>query len=187
MISGQRMAIKFLCIVLVCLFVSGNAEVRCIQSEREALLSFKSGLIDDYGFLSLWQSTECCKWYIWCWVQQHHWPCHHPPLNTTNYVGVLQGEVGSSLLELHHLNYLDLSSNDFGSNPIPEFIGFMKQLQHLFLMGSNFFGIVPPHLGNLTNLRTLGLSHNSLRVKNLDWLTSLSMLSILDLSQINLT
>ncbi|XP_047943109.1 receptor-like protein EIX2 [Salvia hispanica] len=127
----------------------GNAEVRCIQSEREALLSFKSGLIDDYGFLSLWQSTECCK-----------------------------------------------CSNDFGSNPIPEFIGFMKQLQHLFLMGSNFFGIVPPHLGNLTNLRTLGLSHNSLRLDSCNISTILvepsansssTSLSILTLSHNHLT
>ncbi|XP_047949650.1 receptor-like protein EIX2 [Salvia hispanica] len=143
------------------------------------LLTFKNGLIDEDGILSSWQSNECCRW--------NGVECN----NTTRHVITLQlddanlrGKIGSSLLELHHLNYLDLSRNDFGGILIPEFIGSMKQLQHLYLRSSNFSGIVPPQIGNLTNLRSLDLSYNSLKTENIDWLSSLVLesLEILDLS-----
>ncbi|XP_047949630.1 receptor-like protein EIX2 [Salvia hispanica] len=175
MISEKRIAIKFVLVVLSCVFVSGDAEVRCIESEREALLSFKNGLIND-GVLSSWRSNECCKW--------HGVECS----NTTGHVIALKcdhfglgGEVRSSLLELHHLNHLDLSGNQFGSVPIPEFIGSMKQLQHLSLEHSGFHGKFPPQLGNLTNLRSLALGWNGFETVPPE-LGNLTNLRSLDLS-----
>ncbi|GAB2261646.1 hypothetical protein Droror1_Dr00002643 [Drosera rotundifolia] len=53
------------------------------------------------------------------------------------------------LLDLKHLVYLGLSGNDFGTSRIPEFIGSMKQLEHLDLSNSNFLGLVPHQLDNL--------------------------------------
>ncbi|XVF49432.1 hypothetical protein PTKIN_Ptkin04bG0011300 [Pterospermum kingtungense] len=54
----------------------------------------------------------------------------------------LTGKVGSSLLDLKHLQYLDLSGNNFGG-PIPGFIGSMQSLTFLNLSTSNFEGLIP--------------------------------------------
>ncbi|KAL8478293.1 hypothetical protein ACS0TY_030268 [Phlomoides rotata] len=171
-------------LVLLCmgynfLFVSG--EIRCIDREREALLKFKTGLIDDDDKLSfLWGALDCCNWGgVMC-------------SNTTGHVIALElhsmgGEINPALLQLPHLNYLDLEGNYFAGSRIPEFIGSMKQLQHLNLRDSNFSGVIPPQLGNLTNLRTLDLSYNSLWSENINWLSCLSQLSLLNLSGSNLS
>ena len=36
--------------------------VKCIKSEREALVRFKEGVIDFPGKLSSWVGGDCCKW-----------------------------------------------------------------------------------------------------------------------------
>ncbi|KAL1555654.1 receptor-like protein EIX2 [Salvia divinorum] len=182
MISNKRIAIKFVfavvVVVLCCLFVSGDARVRCIESEREALLSFKNGLIDTYGSLSSWRSNECCEW---DGVKCSKTTGHVVALQCDDYR--LQGEIASSLLELHRLIDLDLSGNDFGGIPIPKFIGSMKQLQLLNLGSSNFSGTIPPELGNLTNLLSLDLFSNSLASISAFTLRSvLESLETLDLS-----
>ncbi|XP_047952037.1 receptor-like protein EIX2 [Salvia hispanica] len=177
MIFEKRIAIKFVLVVLSCVFVSGDAEVRCIESEREALLNFKNGLIDKSGHLSSWRSNECCAWHG---IECSNTTGHVIALKCDNFG--LQGEFRSSLVELHHLNSLELSGIDFGGIPIPEFIGSMKQLQHLSLYDSNFSGVVPQQLGNLTNLRSLALGWNSFETVPPE-LGNLTNLRSLDLSE----
>lgn len=170
---------------MVCSVLSVSGKVRCLEREREALLVFKRSITDDYGVLSSWGGTdqqwECCKWAgVIC------------SNITGNVIGLqlagdgydhrLGGKISPSLLELHYLSSLDLSSNDFGESRIPEFIGSMKQLQHLTLSKSNFSGTVSDGFGNLTNLQTLDLSFNALKMENLNWLSNLSLLSRLVLS-----
>ena len=39
-----------------------NVTVKCIKSEREALVRFKEGVIDIPGKLSTWVGEDCCQW-----------------------------------------------------------------------------------------------------------------------------
>ncbi|GKV30347.1 hypothetical protein SLEP1_g39164 [Rubroshorea leprosula] len=157
---------------------TGDYEIRCIESERQALLAFKQSLVDEYGRLSSWGSEEekkeCCKWEgVQC-------------SNTTGHVTVLElsqlrGNLSPSLFELYHLTYLNLSRNDFNLSPVPKSIGSLNKLQHLVLCFCNLSGSLPSQLANLTSLQSLDLRYNKFDIKNLEWLSPLSYLQFLDL------
>ncbi|KAL8508137.1 hypothetical protein ACS0TY_018631 [Phlomoides rotata] len=179
----KEIIIKFLLVVLVCMkYVELlAAETRCIERERQALLRFKQELTDEDGVLSSWGSEdhqkECCNW--------DGVVCSKSTGHVTGLLSIgmyLGGKISPALLELHHLNNLHLGGNDFGGDRIPDFIGSIKMLEHLDLGSSNFSGIIPPQLGNLTNLRTLILSYNNLWSDSLYWLSDLSSLTRLEMS-----
>ncbi|GJW56318.1 putative leucine-rich repeat protein [Tanacetum coccineum] len=91
-------------------------------------------------------------------------------------------ELNSSLSELTYLSYLDLSGNNFGSSPVPEFIGTLTRLRHLNLSSAQFSGVVPHQIVNLSSLRVLDLGGNSeLIVDDITWVARLLSLQILDL------
>ncbi|KAJ4706240.1 Leucine-rich repeat receptor protein kinase [Melia azedarach] len=98
----------------------------------------------------------------------------------------LRGNIGSSLLKLQHLHYLDLSQLDFGGKQIPEFIGSLTKLRFLDLSSANLSGTVPYQLGNLTNLQYLNIGDNEMRVRKLEWLSNLHKLKRLNLESLNL-
>ncbi|PIN21788.1 Leucine-rich repeat protein [Handroanthus impetiginosus] len=123
---------------------------------------------------------DCCKWKgVQCHNRTNHvilLDLHNPiddDIDDISYAP-LKGMISASLLELQHLKYLDLSYNDFGHAPIPDFIGSLSELRYLNLAIANFSGPIPDHLGNLSS-------------KSLDWVSHLHSLEYLDFSFTNLS
>ncbi|GLU15825.1 hypothetical protein SLE2022_322850 [Rubroshorea leprosula] len=195
-------------IINVISICNGNSvHAVCIESEKEALLKFKQGIVDRTNRLASWVSDgDCCGWTgIVCDNMTGHVIELHlrtnPPWDINYHVydyeadeayerSRLDGKISPSLLHLNHLSYLDLSNNDFGGIHIPKFFGSLGSLRYLNLSRANFGGEVPHHLGNLSNLKYLNLGNNyyhTMYVENLYWLSSLSSLKYLDLSYVNLS
>nr|GMC85841.1 receptor-like protein EIX2 [Ipomoea batatas] len=201
--------------------------LRCVERERQALLDFKHGLVDEDGVLSSWGSDvhqrECCNWWgVHCHKNTGHVtmldihdrtydygiPAHEQFQNETIFLvsPYLKGyKVSSSLLELRHLKYLDLSHVDFQGIHVPDFIGSFKRLRvlklilapsifHLLhnaskqftsidLSYNNFVGPIPDTFGDMSILENLYLEGNSFTgetPKSFENLTHLQILSLGD-------
>ena len=181
-----ELVLLFLCTATTICFAFnlGDSEVmRCIEEERQALLTFKNS--SDYSNELSWGIFEedCCKWEgIKC-------------SNRTGHVVTLDlrekflyGEISSSLLALQHLTYLDLSNNYFSI--LPKFNGSLTKLQYLNLSNNQIQGTIPLQFGNFSSLISLDLSSyyfGLIEDHNLDWLFHLSSLRHLDISNVNLS
>ncbi|KAL7587897.1 hypothetical protein Lser_V15G40629 [Lactuca serriola] len=177
-------SIVFLANTYTCLGVR-NISVVCSQRERLALLKFKHNIKDPSGMLSSWIGSDCCRWEgIQCDgvtgnVERLHLRRDRDSYSYTVDNYLVGNEVSSSLAELRHLKYLDLSGNDFQGSRIPNFIGSLTKLSYLNLSYAGFHGIIPPHIGNLSNLKVLDLSSNRrLMADDMAWTFGLSSLSI---------
>lgn len=97
--------------------------------------------------------------------------------------------VNSCLTELRHLKYLDLSGNDFRGSQIPVFIGSFKKISYLNLSNAGFTGIIPQHIGNLSNMKVLDLSSKLelLSIDDMAWVSGLSSLEHLNLKEVDLS
>ncbi|KZV48556.1 hypothetical protein F511_35343 [Dorcoceras hygrometricum] len=180
-----KLLYPFLVLVSICTLKGGIAEViRCKETERKALLKFKKGLVEEYDVLSSWRRSECCKWRgVGCSNKTGHVISLHLNEETLDQWNALRGNLSNNLVDLRHLISLDLSSSDFSGNEIPEFVGSLDKLRYLNLSSCSLVGKVPSQLGNLTSLRTLDLGHNNgLEFPDLDWLSNLSSLSLVDFS-----
>ncbi|XP_074318330.1 receptor-like protein EIX2 [Silene latifolia] len=168
--------------------------VGCHDVEREALLKFKHSLTDSSNKLSSWKGKGCCDWdgvgcdNVTAFVTHLHLPntsCYSDYGYTDSRAVLTASKLNPSLLELSQLRYLDLSCSDFQGSPIPKFIGSFKYLRYLNLSNSNFGGVVPSQLGNLTRLQTLGLSSSFLMQHplstDLHWASKLVSLQYLNM------
>ncbi|MFS7961806.1 putative receptor protein-tyrosine kinase [Helianthus anomalus] len=101
----------------------------------------------------------------------------------------LVGEkLNAHLAELSHLKHMDLSENNFQGSRIPDFIGSFKQLSYLNLSHTGFSGIIPHHIGNLSNLKALNLysAFFFLEANDMSWVLGLSSLEHLDFREVGL-
>ncbi|KAL7589999.1 hypothetical protein Lser_V15G40716 [Lactuca serriola] len=164
-------------------FGVGDMSVFCSQQEKLALLNFKHHVKDPSGMLSSWVGNDCC---LWEGIQCDNLTRTVESLHLRG--GFLVGnEVNSCLAQLRNLKYLDLSGNDFRGSRIPKFIGSFKLLSYLNLSHSGFQGIIPSHLGNLSNLKVLDLSVNEeLMSDDMAWTLGLLSLEHFVLSLVDL-
>ncbi|KAL6131770.1 hypothetical protein ACLB2K_070143 [Fragaria x ananassa] len=164
----------------------------CRASEKQALLIFKRDLTDPSNCLSTWvadEDSDCCHW---AGVVCHHSTgrIHELHLDNPDYLvhpnSSLGGKINPSLLNLTHLTYLNLSHNDFQGTQIPSFLGSLKNLTQLDLTQARFQGLIPGNLSSPSHLFLAG-NYDSLKVKNLHWISGLSRLQHLDMSYVNLS
>jgi hypothetical protein len=125
----------------------------CIPDERSALLAFKAGLSDHANLLSSWKGDDCCRWKgVHCSIRTGHvvkLDLQGPDCDSRKRM--LGGNISISMIGLKHLQYLNLSCNQFDM-VIPEFLGSLHDLRYLDLSQSSLIGHIPPHLGNISNL-----------------------------------
>ncbi|KAH9659692.1 hypothetical protein KPL70_023956 [Citrus sinensis] len=151
-------------------FCNGNPCVGCVDSEREALLKLKQDLKDPSSRLASWniRDEDCCAW---------------DGVVCNNFTGhVLQLNLGNP-----NPNN-GTGGNDFHGIQIPKYLGSLKNLRYLNLSRAKFAGVIPYRLGNLSNLQYLDLSENyESQVESFSWLSGLSLLEHLDLSDADLS
>lgn len=214
---------SLICTLWLCCFLLKVNALNCSFTEKEALLAFKQSLSDPSNRLSSWVGENCCEWHgITCdfvsgkvtkidlrnsfdltFLHLPHliYPRRDPNDVVLKYKrSCLGGEISYSLVHLKHLNYMDLSLNNFEGAPIPYFFGMLTNLRYLNLSHANFSGVVPPHLGNLSSLIYLDIcayyttqfttiikGWSIMHIENMHWLSNLSYLEYLNLGGVNLS
>ncbi|XP_028112624.1 probable LRR receptor-like serine/threonine-protein kinase At5g45780 [Camellia sinensis] len=109
---------------------SSNSKPSCIEIERKELVEFKKGLTDPFGLLSSsWVGIDCCTWM---------------GVGCSNQIGHVVA------LDLGNLS--DCYDKKIGYAPTTNSSCLGGELSYLDLSNASVGGMIPPHLGNLSNL-----------------------------------
>ncbi|KAK4590598.1 hypothetical protein RGQ29_020951 [Quercus rubra] len=151
--------------------------LKCIKSEREALVRFKEGVIDFPGKLSTWVDEECCQWKG---VECDNESGHVTKLNLSNPAG-----------RHRHFDYYEgIQYDDLSRYRSVREICHKPNVYRRCLLGeinssvsrdvNSLSGEITRYLSNLSSLTHLDLEGNyNLSTQNLDWVSSLSSLEYL--------
>lgn len=109
-----------------------EAKVRCIESERNGLLRVEQSLTDPSDHLASWIGKECCIWKgVSCDVQTGNFirldlkdtsgNCYQKKMGylISDISTCLGGKISPALLDLKHLEYLDLGEMTSKDLPLP--------------------------------------------------------------------
>ncbi|XP_073019237.1 receptor protein-tyrosine kinase CEPR2-like [Primulina eburnea] len=172
----------YLSLQILTIFLSFFHHSMCITIEKQALLKFKSQLIDPLNYLDSWKDSDSdsgspCKFYgITC--DQETGFVTDISLDNKSLSGVispslsilqsltslvlpsnlLSGIIPSEFRNLTNLKVLNLTGNIMNGT-IPDLSNLIK-LERLDLSGNYFSGAFPAWVGNLSGLVSLGLGDN---------------------------
>ncbi|VAI41121.1 unnamed protein product [Triticum turgidum subsp. durum] len=153
------------------------------ESDRQALLCFKSRLSGPAGVLASWsnKSFDVCEWHgITCSK-----PCPRRVIALDLESEGMSGSISPCVANLTSIARLQLSNNNL-SGGIPS-VGLLPRLRDLNLSRSNLEGKIPSSLGNLSSLVDLRLTGNNLVRSIPESLGYISPLQILALTANNLS
>ncbi|XP_007226289.2 probable LRR receptor-like serine/threonine-protein kinase At3g47570 [Prunus persica] len=173
----QTFAITFY--VLVCIFVSVEAAITSIATDKAALISFKSGVSLPPSYWDQ-NSSPCTNWTgVVCNKLGNRVVALHlsglgltgsisPHIGNLSFLrslhlqnNKLTGNIPSQILHLFRLKSLNLSSNTI-QGPLPSNMTQLIALQTLDLASNNITGTLPENLSRLKNLQVLNLARNNL-------------------------
>ncbi|KAL5540170.1 hypothetical protein UlMin_044049 [Ulmus minor] len=159
--------------------------VSCLESDKEALLDFKTGLEDPKGLLSFWKGSNCCQWEgISCdnrtgAVIEIDLHCYDQ-----DSFSRLGGKIRPSITKLKSLRHLDLSqcflpgpfpyhaflnftslavldlSINYFNSKIPDSLVNVSSLVDVDMSGNSLYGSIPLGLADLSSLNSIGILCN---------------------------
>lgn len=178
-----------LCSLLIFTFFStailAAAQSNKSESDRKALLCFKSGILLDLdGVLSSWMddSLNFCSWRGVTCSSSYPSRVVHLELSSSHLTGRISGCIGN----LTSLSQINLTDNHL-SGAIPDELGKLPVLRTLLLAANNLEGDIPDSLGTSLSLSYVNLANNTLTGVIPDSLASSPSLNMLILSRNNLS
>ncbi|KAL3500679.1 hypothetical protein ACH5RR_039772 [Cinchona calisaya] len=200
----------FLALILVqyCFVATSTATKNTsIATDQSALLALKAHITSDpHQFLSRnWSSNSATSSVVCDWIGvkcgSKHQRVTALNISSMSLKGTIPPELGNlsflvsldvgsnyfhgnplpqELSRLHRLRFIRLSSNNF-SGEIPMWFCRFPELQFLSLYNNNFSGPIPSSISNLSKLERLSFKRNSLNGKIPEQIGNLSRLTFLNL------